>query len=193
MRDILRQHLKRSREQAELDSETHQGALGELKEGLAVLFSRPDRDGLRSSLLPIIQNEVESYRPFMPVLQKLAEDSLLILQDKDFPVEQRASRLFVLENIIAHIRNIKNPSSRDILIVIRDAKVKIPKDVTNYRRLNTETGETASPSSIAKRILKSRAKEEKKRAKAEKKAKKAQNKPPPGKSKGTPPGAKKGE
>ena len=109
----------------------------------------------------------------MSVLQELTEDSLLVLKDKDFPVEQRASRLFVLENIIAHIRNMKNSPSSDILTVIRNAKVKIPKDVTNYRRLNTETGETASPSSVAKQILKSRAKEEKKKAKAEKKARKA--------------------
>ena len=170
LREILKKQVKNSQKQSFLDSEKPLGAIGELKKGLSWLFMRPDADGLRKSLLPILENEIINYKPFLDTLHEITKDSIFVLKSKKSSTIQKTSHLFVLENTIEHIKNSESNSALKILKTIKDAKIKLPKKVREHKAREFGKETKQSPSQTAKKLIKIKAK--KKEAEEEKVKKK---------------------
>ena len=148
-------------------------ALFELKTAVKILFKRPDTDGLRSSLLPPLETEISTYKPFIDVLAEVVRESLPILKRKKSSVVSQASMLYIIENAMSHAKSLQKPEADAIFSDIKKAKIKLSDKLINHLRLNEGRGQMASPSHIAKKILKQRLKKRAvaKKAKAKIKAK----------------------
>ncbi len=189
MREIIDSHIQKTQkfvletsgDKAGEDSIDLDGAVSELKKGLRVLFMRPDTDGLRDSLLAPLEVEINTYRPFIEVLEEIVKESLLILKKKKKnSVISQAGALYIIENAMSHVRGIKKIEADAIFSNVGKSKIKLSKKLLSYLRLNEGRGQTASPSHIARKILKQRLKKravEKKKAEvAKKKAEAAKKK-----------------
>ena len=166
MKKIIYQHIKSSAEH-EADKAEFE-LISEIKKGLILLLMRPDRDGLNSSLISALRDEISKYRSFAGFLNEVVQESLKVLKSKTHSSVKRASHLFIIENALSYAKGL---DSDTVLKTIQKAKIEVPESVINERRLNAGVGEQASPSELAKNILKKRIKKRKIAKKAKDKAK----------------------
>ena len=161
MRTVLKGYIKKSREKAPQESASDglEEAVLELKKGLKVLFMRPDTDNINFSLVLMIQNEIINHRAFMPVFAEMVKDSVQEFKSKKGSVSHQASLLYLIENAISYLQSINTEQSTKILQSIKTANLKISKKLSNYLILEMDRGKTANPSSLAKRVLAKRFKE----------------------------------
>lgn len=184
MRELLNDYIKKSQDQISDDEKDVDSAVSELKKGLKKLLMRPDTDAIKSSLILVLQNEVIKYRSFMAVFTEVIEESLKEFKDEKGSVAYQASLLYLIENSLSYLKSINNKESTKVLQKIKKAKLKISDEIFNYLLMEMGRGKTASPSYLAKQILKKRYKEQKKLAmkkakekkQAEKQAKKKKKK-----------------
>lgn len=167
MEELLSHKIALSREASQKEGGAGSGALNELKQGLVVLFMHPQQ-GTNDALLALLKSEIISYTAFWRVVLDVVRDSLEIVQGSSYSVLQRASHLYVLENVLTYIKNTNEEEFNQVLSHIAKARIKIPREVINHRFINASLGRVPSPSSLAKNMLKKRLKEKKQREKKEK-------------------------
>ena len=186
MERIINEKIALSRKAAEQDGEDFEGALGALKEGLSIVFMHPT-DGVNNTLLSLLSAEVINYTPFWKVIQDIVSSSLNIFESSSSSTLQKASHLYILENILSYIqhRSLYEGGFHSILKLIAKAEIEIPDAVNNHRFMTAGKAKLHSPSLKAKTMLRKRlkakkAKERKERlknkAKASLKRKKSKNK-----------------
>ncbi len=180
MRKIVNSYIQKTQKTTSNQSENKESdaidpdeALSKLKVGLKILFMRPDTDGLRSSLLSPLETEINTYKPFIDVLAEVVKEALPVLKNKKKSPLFQANALYIVENSISHARGVLKPEADVIFLDIKTSKIKLSEKLINHLRLNEGRGQTASPSHIAKKILKERRKE---RKAAQKKAEAAKKK-----------------
>lgn len=175
---FIQKAKKASKEQGDSQEEsedTTEEILFHLKEGLKILFTRPDSHRIRQSLLPLLEQEIMLHRPFLRVLRGMVAQQIAVLKSKESTHVSQANALFFLENAMAYAQGVPISSKKadSIFLDIKEAKIKISKELKNYLVLTAERGERKSPSSMANKFLKMRWK---KRAEWEKEKKRAAQK-----------------
>lgn len=141
--------------QEEGDDETgDQMAIDKLSEGLTYILSRPDKDNMLAKLLPTVRKELINYSAFETSLSLAVTDAITAIQSTKLPATYRATSVFVLENVMAQVQPLisTNKDMRAIVEKIRDAKLEIPSDVMNDRKLKSMFN-TSSPSKTAEKVL----------------------------------------
>ena len=169
MRDLLHVYIRDSR--AVLPEDGIGGgdiAVMELKNGLKLLFMRPNTDSLLNSLVPVLQNEIIKYRSFMSVLRELVRESAQELKAEKASVSHQAGLLYLLENSLAYTQSINNPGSKALLKEIEKADITISRKLSRWLTLEMGRGRVQSPSRLAGNILRQRqAREKSRRRKAQ--------------------------
>ena len=175
MERLVSAQVALSRKAAEKRGGSASEALEELKKGLVILFMHP-QEGTNNALLALLKTEIISYTAFWRMVLDVVRDSIEIFQSSFYSVLQRASHLYVLENVLTYIKNTNEEEFNQILSVMAKARIEIPREVTNHRFLNVSLGRTPSPSAVAANMLNKRIKEkkEKDRREALEKIKRAQ-------------------
>ena len=155
---MVKVHLKKAtkllRANQEEDSNSDQQAVEELRAALLLILSRPNQDNMLAKLLPDIRKELSNMNSFEDSLSSLTSEAIDGLKNEKLPTVYRSTYLFVLENTVSEFKpEIKDKEDlRQIFEKIRDAKLKIPKDVAKDLKLRSMLN-TESPSERAKRIL----------------------------------------
>jgi len=140
------------RSQSDIDPDE---ILLELKQALKVVFMRPDTDGLRNSLVLILEPEINIYKPFIEVLGDVVkEEAIPIFKNKKSSVISQAGALYILENAISYSKGYQKPEADKVFKVIKKAKIKIKDALIQHLRLEEGRGQTASPSHVAGQSLK---------------------------------------
>ncbi len=130
-------------------------AVEALRDGLLLIFSRPDKDNMLGKILPDLRRELSNYRAYEDTLASILSEALAGVANSKLGVSTRSTYLFVLENLMGEMRSqIKDkPEYRQAFEQIRDAKIKLDKDVIRDRKLRSMF-KTESPSKQAEEILK---------------------------------------
>ena len=155
MEQIIKRQIVRSRRVAKEDSEMFEGSLSHLKEGLTWLFMHPS-DGNNGTLLALLRAEILNYTAFWKVVMDVTRDSLNIFQSSSYSALQRASHLYVVENVISYITSTREEEYHKVLDVIAKAKMTIPKSINSHRLMNAGHSKPTSPSVVARSMLRQR-------------------------------------
>ena len=119
------------------------------------IFSRPDRDQVNQRLIKNLRSKPFINDNYFSLLKVIARQSSLSLKNKNRSPIERATHFYILENIIGELRAsiTKSSESQKILEQIANANIKIPQEVHQERYIRALQPQTASPSSIARQIL----------------------------------------
>ncbi|MGE4133721.1 MAG: hypothetical protein AB7F86_18940 [Bdellovibrionales bacterium] len=130
-------------------------AISQLREALKLIYSRPNSDNMVAKLVPEARRVLVGYNAYESTVRAIAEEAVGRLKQKDGPVTVQSTSLFILDNILADIRPEcdNNAQLRQILEVVRDAKIRVPKEVVNERKVRGMFN-TKNPSDLAGEILK---------------------------------------
>ncbi len=172
MREILNSYIKSSQDSLSKTGEEGGSGVFDLKQGLKILLMRPDTDSVKSALILTLRNEIIKYRSFMAVFGEVVGEAIHGFQSQKGSLADQASLLYLIENSIAYLQSIKNKDSQVILTNIKEAKLSISKKLSKYLLLEMGRGKTASPSYLAKKVLKDRLEQAKKAQAMKEKAKK---------------------
>ena len=146
------------------DSVPDQAAVEELRSALQLILSRPNQDNMLAKLMPEVRKELSNVNAFEDSLSSLTSEAISGLSNDKLPTVIRSTLLFVLENVISEFK----PEVRDkeefrkLFEKIRDAKLKIPKDVAKDLKLRSML-KVESPSERSKHVLESLAATKKKK------------------------------
>jgi hypothetical protein len=143
------------------DNSGDKEAIGELRDALKLVFSRPNSDNMVSKLTPDLRRELGDFSAFEDTISSIVAESLSQVKDDTNSVAMRSTALFVLENALSEIRPevSKNEDMRRIVQRVADAKIKISEDVIKDRKLRSMF-KTRNPSDFADEILKSQPKKD---------------------------------
>ncbi len=157
--ELVRKRIQRASEVQEQQDESatvmaEPEALEYLKDAMRIALARPDQDGLRGILFARIRRELSDLNSTEVVLSQLADESLAVLNDKKAAVAHHATYILVLENLMAEIKPEleKNKTFREMVEKIRDADIKVSKDVQSQQKLKLMQT-PVSPSKTASSIL----------------------------------------
>ena len=157
--ELVRKRIQRAsdvQERQEEDSTllAEPEALEYLKDAMRIALARPDQDGLRGILFARIRRELNDLNSTEVVLSQLTDESLAVLKDKKAAVSHHATYILVLENLMAEIKPEleKNKSFREMIEKVRDANIKVSKDVQSQQKLKLMQS-PVSPSKTASSIL----------------------------------------
>jgi hypothetical protein len=122
---------------------------------LRLVLSRPNGDNMVSQLLPGLRSKIRENGRIEPPLSRLVDESLDILRAADGDPGRQATRVIVLENILAEFKpEVKsNVRLRAIFEKIRDANIDISKSVISDLRLRGMYRPKLTPSQIAEKII----------------------------------------
>ena len=173
MRSLVKQVILQARAKAPTEEllTGHEDAIEELKKGLILVLMRPDTDNVIEPLIVSLQSEIMNFRSFLPVFSEVIDSSTR--QFGTGSLAEQASWLYVIENSLAYLQSLDDPVSIGIIKKIQDANLKISKKLASYLMMEMGRGKTASPSYLAKRILKAKEEEQKKQQLAKIKQQKA--------------------
>ena len=132
-------------------------ALNALQKGLVFVLAHPT-DGTNSSLISLFKAERAALAPFWKLFYDITQDSLKSVQSSSLSPAQRASHLFIIENVLTYIQGLsdKEESFNKVLQLTAEAKLKIPSEIHSQRLMDIGKGKTLSPSVRAARLLKKR-------------------------------------
>ena len=132
-------------------------ALNALQKGLVFVLAHPT-DGTNSSLIALFRAERAALAPFWKLFYDITQDSLKSVQSSALSAAQRASHLYILENVLTYIQSLSDTeeSFNKVLQLTAESKLKIPSEVHSQRLMDVGKGETISPSVRAARLLKKR-------------------------------------
>ena len=122
-----------------------------------IVLSRANHDRVVSRLIQNLHGETQQKADFYDIMLSIARQSVPGFKNKDRSPLERATYLYILENVISSVRpHLKNnPSAKNIMHFIVEGKIKIPEEVHNVRYLHALEPESLSPSVQAQNILKS--------------------------------------
>lgn len=126
-----------------------------LKEGIRLVFSRPDSDGMIEKVVGPLRSEVEESGDWDATLAGLVDESIAVLKDPEgVKGDMQITHILFLQNVIASMKpKAKTPgAARSMIERIRDAKLELSKEARQERELRTMKA-TASPSEMADKVL----------------------------------------
>ena len=127
-----------------------------LKEGIQVIFIRPNEDGMIEKIISPLKNELEDMEKWEEVTKSLVEEAIGAIKNPDaFQPVVLTSYVIFLENFIAEFkpRIPDDKLARELITMIQDAKLKIPEKSFNERKL-TMMKTYPNPSDLASEALK---------------------------------------
>lgn len=151
---ILRANDKDSDDEVDDAASPDQEAVEQLRSALHLILSRPNQDNMLAKIMPDVRKELMSVNAFEDSLSSLTTEAIDGVNNDKLPIVFRSTYLIVLENILSEFK----PRLRDeeeirkVFEKIRDAKVKLPKEVAQDLKLRSMV-KTESPSDRAKRFL----------------------------------------
>lgn len=120
-----------------------------LKDAITVLFSRRDNDGTRAKLFRSLEADLDE--DSADILETVVDESIENAKDSGLSVEERSTRLLILQNFIMELRPQMN-KYRSLFEKIKAARLPVEDDVVKYRRLKG-MAKADSPSDLAKALL----------------------------------------
>lgn len=138
------------------DNVNDQEAIGQLREAVKLILSRPDSDNMVAKLIPEIRKELSGYNAFEDVLSGITAETIAVVKDEKAAPSAQATGIFVLENLIGLIKPeaVNNNDLRRILDRIRSGDIDVSDTVRKDMKLRGMF-KSMSPSKTAKTILKS--------------------------------------
>lgn len=154
-----------------------QEAVAQLREALKLIFSRPNKDNMVGKLVANVRRELGNYNAFESTMNSVASEALTAVQNETLSVLDRATAVYVLENIMSEVRPSlpKNEDFRNLVKQVRDADLEVPEKVKAHRKL-TSMDETPDLSKVAKLLLEHAEKEIQKKEAEKKKESQAETK-----------------
>ena len=158
MRERVEKRVRKAKEilrkQKDISEPVDQEAVEELREALQLVLSRPNYDNMLSKLMPEVRKELSTVNAFDDSLHGVVADALSAIDNEHLTRVDRATSLIVLENVLSEFKPeiSDNEELKKIFMKIRDANIKIPKEVQNELRMRSMVGKT-SPSLKAKKYL----------------------------------------
>jgi hypothetical protein len=130
-------------------------AKAKLKDALQLIFSRPNTDNMVSQLLPIPRTPLKNLEAYESTLRSIVKNCVEKMKDTSVKVSLRSTCYIVLDNVMGELKpDAKNNSQiRDLMIEIRDAKLKLHDDVKSNLRMHAMIKASVSPSETAKKII----------------------------------------
>lgn len=137
-------------------------AVAQLREALKFILSRPDSDNMVSKLIAEVRRDLLNYASYESTLSGITSEAIGNVKNKKAATSVQSSSLVILENILAQIQPELETNAEMLKIVeqIRDAKLKVPKDVKKDHKLRGML-KPKNPSELAKEMLKRLAKTKK--------------------------------
>lgn len=124
-----------------------------LVEGLKIIYSRPNQDGLIEKVISSLKSELEEQEYWEKAIDQIVVESINTLNDKKSSRKRQLTSWIILENIISEMKPKKNDSfEKSILEKIYEAKIEISSAAKNERKINM-MNQAKSPSAIAAQIL----------------------------------------
>jgi len=157
MSKLVHLHIKKAQkvsgeDENELDSE----AIDILREGLKLVFSRPNSDNMIAKLIPDLRRELVNYQAYETSFEPMAKNAIEIVKSKNAATITQSTALIILENILSEIRpevERGNANLRKVMEQIRDADLELSTAVIKERKLRGML-KSLNPSDEAKTILK---------------------------------------
>jgi hypothetical protein len=155
--DEMRTSVKEKLDEAQmhLDEDTTEDAQGSLREAIKLILSRPNSDNMVSQLMPDVRGKHREAGGFEESLDEIVTTAIEALTKGKEPASRKSTNVFVLENFMSEFKPdaISNPKIKSVFEKIRDAKIKIPKDVAKDLKLRSMRQVNSSPSAVAEKII----------------------------------------
>lgn len=147
------------------NDDDEENAVSSLTEATVLIFSRPDSDNIISVLFRDVRPRLKDLGAFISVLNAITKKAINDIRDDQVKTKYRATKVILLENLMAELKPDldKNEKIKELFAFIRDAEIKIPKDVRQHFLLKGMSSGKVSPSELAEKIIgKSKGKKKKK-------------------------------
>jgi hypothetical protein len=127
-----------------------------LRDALKLILSRPNTDNMIAKLNLEIRRELTAYSAYEDTMSSIMAEASDQLKNDKAATSQRATALYIIENALSETRPeaAKSEIFKSAITRIRDAKIKVPKDVIKELRLGSMVS-PHDPSKRAGEILKS--------------------------------------
>ncbi len=162
MSSMVRKHINLSEDIAiksqeeGVEKEREGDVIYELKKAALLVLARPNRDYMTVKLLPDVEKHLNSYNAFHPTLSSLVKESARVIADDEAPIKVKSAYFYVVENIIAELKpQVEKKSEAAVKVYkhIAEAKIKIPKKLSDFRRLEKMEEGDFNPSGYAQSLL----------------------------------------
>ncbi len=126
-----------------------------IRQAYIIALSRSHHDSVVVKLIKNIRSRTSVKTDFFSVITTIAKQSSAGFKNKDRSPLERATYLYVLENIITAVSAYTTSDKRavDILRIIASADIEIPDLVHNERYIHALEPQSLSPSQTAENIL----------------------------------------
>jgi hypothetical protein len=160
MEALVKVHTRKAREALAMDlddeemAKKEQDAVEELRTALVIILSRPDNDKMVQTLIESPRTELRRLKSFEESLLAIAGSAIRMAKDKALTASQRATQLFVLQNIMTQTRSdlVANETIQRMFRDIQDASLEPDRDV--QRVLQRAAMRPPLVSKIAQEVLK---------------------------------------
>ena len=135
MQRVVHRRMREAEDAMRDGNET--AAVESLRNALKLVLSRPDADNAAGRLTRPLRTALQQLNAYEDSVNSLTAEGLTSLQNPRLPVEMRSTYVFMLENIMSEMRPHlgHRPEAREVFERIRDAKIKMPKDVIQNRQM----------------------------------------------------------
>lgn len=126
-----------------------------LREAMQAVYARPNDDFLIDKVISPLRTELNEHEAYESTIKALIEEALGALKKPDkVKTAAQVTYSIMLENFLAEMKpNSKEKFERDLITMVRDARVSLSKKAKTERQLGMMR-EGRSPSEIASAILK---------------------------------------
>lgn len=131
------------------------GKVVPLKEALQAVYSRPNDDDMIEKIVAPLRSNLDELESWEKTISQLTDEAINALKNpRAFKPVVQVTYVVFLENLMAEIKPYLKTEGfeRKIVERIRDAKIEMPKEAVNERKLRMMRA-TTSPSEIAGKIL----------------------------------------
>lgn len=148
MNDLVNDKVKESKK-------VGSGKVVPLKEALQAVYSRPDDDDMIEKVVGPLRTQLDEIESWEKSVSQLTDEAIGALKNpRPFKPVVQVTYVIFLENLLAELKPYLKSEGfeRKIAERIRDAKIEVPKEAANERKLRTMK-DTTSPSELAAKIL----------------------------------------
>lgn len=132
-------------------------AMTPLKEGVRLVYTRPDEDGMIDKVISPLRNEIEEHDDWENVVSGLVDESLAVMRNPEGVTgADQVGHILFLQNMIGSEKSRARRGDPKIVPIferIRDADIQMTKSMKNERKLRMMK-DTTSPSKMAAQALK---------------------------------------
>lgn len=140
---IVKKHVEASRKGAD--------KIAPLKEGLLIVYSRPNQDGMIEKVVGPLRTEVDELEAWDKTLGDLVDEAVAALKDpKEMKATDQVTYAIFLENIVTEFkpRAKEEGFEKSLLTKIAEANIEMSREAKN-ERLSRTMKEQVSPSRTA--------------------------------------------